>query len=136
MTTLLFKNSDLIRKNAIDILKQISPVIEFETKRHYGGPELVYVTSAHKDSLQALTGAKTLNSYHIKALKQLGFSFKQKGMSEKILTATEQCHKCKGTNAYVRGMSPDTDMNEMVIYCPDCKNHQKIGSRTAVEGLI
>jgi len=46
-------------------------------------------------------------------------------------SSEHQCQKCHGNNAYVREMHPDTDMNEMVIYCPDCKHHQDIDSRTA-----
>jgi len=62
----------------------INQTIEFETKSHYGGPELIYVTSEHQKPLQNLTGKKTLTSYGVKALKELGFEFKQKG-NEKIL---------------------------------------------------
>lgn len=56
----------------------IDPVIEFETKKHYEGPELVYVISEHKIPLQTLTGSKTLTPRHVEALKKLGFSFKSK----------------------------------------------------------
>lgn len=56
----------------------IDSTIEFETKSHYGGPELVYVTSKHKEPLQTLTNAKTLSSRHVQALKQLGFEFVKK----------------------------------------------------------
>jgi hypothetical protein len=54
----------------------IDPEIEFETKSHYGGPELVYVLSKHKEPLSVLTNSKTLTPRHVKALKDLGFSFK------------------------------------------------------------
>lgn len=63
----------------------LNPVIEFITKSHYGGPELVYVVSSHKEALQDLTGAKTLSPRHVKALKDLGFTFKQQSASEKVL---------------------------------------------------
>lgn len=54
----------------------IESEITYITKSHYGGPELVYVTSKHKDALSTLTGAKTLSDRHIKALKDMGFTFK------------------------------------------------------------
>jgi hypothetical protein len=56
----------------------LNSTIEYETKSHYGGPELVYVLSEHKEPLQILTGSKTLTPRHVKALKELGFSFKEK----------------------------------------------------------
>jgi hypothetical protein len=71
----------MIRKMA----ETIDPTIEFSTKSHYGGPELIYVISKHKESLQELTGSKTLTPKHVKALKALGFVFKQQTVPEKIL---------------------------------------------------
>ena len=53
-------------------------IIEYETKSHYGGPELIYVTSKHKDPLTVLTGTKTITDRHKKALEDLGFEFKRK----------------------------------------------------------
>ena len=52
----------LLRSLAASLLKaaEFDSTIEFETKSHYGGPELVYVTSKHKDSLQELTGSKSM----------------------------------------------------------------------------
>ena len=32
------------------------------------------------------------------------------------------CPKCGMTNAYYKEIHPDTDMIEIVLYCPDCKN--------------
>lgn len=52
-------------------------VITYTTKSHYGGPELVYVTSKHKEPLSTLTNSKTLSSRHVEALKELGFEFKK-----------------------------------------------------------
>ena len=66
-------------------LSAMNSVIEFTTKSHYGGPELVYVTSEHKEPLQVLTKSKTLSTRDVKALKDLGFSFKENGKTEKIL---------------------------------------------------
>ena len=56
----------------------INPVIEYETKSHYGN-NFVYVLSEHKEPLQTLTGSKTLTPRHVKALQDLGFSLKKKG---------------------------------------------------------
>jgi hypothetical protein len=56
----------------------IKDVISYETKRHFGGPELIYVTSKeHKEPLETLTGTKTLTDRHVKALKDMGFTFKR-----------------------------------------------------------
>jgi len=52
-------------------------IIQFETKSHYGGGELVYVISEHKEPLQTLTGSKTLTPRHVEALKKLGFTFEE-----------------------------------------------------------
>jgi len=46
--------------------------------------------------------------------KEYGFRFK------KIKAKTFQCPKCKKDGAYFREEHPDTDMNEIVKYCPDC----------------
>ena len=32
----------------------------------------------------------------------------------------EICHACNGHNAYYKEEHPDTDMNTVVLYCPDC----------------
>ena len=64
----------------------MNTTIEFETKSHYGGPDLVYITSEHQKALQDLTGTKTMTERHIKALKALGFEFKQKH-KESILSS-------------------------------------------------
>ena len=55
--------------------------IFFETKSHYGGPELVYVVSEHREPLHTLTGSKTLTPRHVEALKRLGFNFIRKEIS-------------------------------------------------------
>ena len=52
-------------------------IITYTTKSHYGGPELVYVTSKHKEPLSTLTNSKTLSSRHVEALKDLGFELKK-----------------------------------------------------------
>lgn len=67
----MIKSEKIIRASTIDSM------ITFETKSHYGGPELVYVTSEHKEPLQTLTGSKTLTPRHVEALKKLGFQFQQ-----------------------------------------------------------
>ena len=36
-------------------------------------------------------------------------------------TKKHECPKCKKKIAYYREEHPDTDMNEMVLFCPDCK---------------
>lgn len=79
--------SALITKAAAQhmITSSIDPTIKFTTKSHYGGPELVYVTSAHKDPLNTLTNSKTLSPRHVQALKDLGFSFKGDAGPEKTL---------------------------------------------------
>lgn len=30
------------------------------------------------------------------------------------------CPRCKGTNAVIKELHPDTDMNCMALCCPDC----------------
>lgn len=32
-----------------------------------------------------------------------------------------KCPKCEGENAYFKEIHPDTDMNDVVLFCPDCK---------------
>lgn len=64
---------------------ETNPIIKYETKSHYGGPELVYVVSEHKDALQILTGSKTLSDRHIKALKDMGFKFELSERPRKVL---------------------------------------------------
>lgn len=64
----------------------VKDTILFETKRHYGGPELVYVVSEHKEPLQTLTGSKTLTDRHVKALKELGFVFEEAPKSRRVLS--------------------------------------------------
>lgn len=34
---------------------------------------------------------------------------------------TFTCPRCRGVNAYHKEVHADTDMNEIVLYCPDCK---------------
>jgi len=70
----------------------MNTVIEFETKSHYGGPDLVYIVSEHQKALQELTGTRTLTKKHIEALKALGFEFKQK-QKESILGSLSDCIK-------------------------------------------
>ena len=36
-------------------------------------------------------------------------------------TKTYKCPKCNKKNAYFKEIHPDTDMNDIVLYCPDCK---------------
>jgi len=43
--------------------------------RYSYGNRLVEVVSDHADALKVLTGAKTLSTRHIEALKALGFEF-------------------------------------------------------------
>lgn len=47
----------------------------------------------------------------------LGFGPKYKSEPRK----TYECPKCKSPNAYYKEIHPDTDMNDVVLYCPDCK---------------
>lgn len=30
------------------------------------------------------------------------------------------CPRCGGANAYHKEVHPDTDMNDIVLFCPDC----------------
>lgn len=54
-----------------------------------------------------------------KLYKSLGFD--ENGKPIKIERKTFECKKCGNHNAYYREEHPDTDMNEIVLYCPDCK---------------
>lgn len=74
--------SELIRMASMSLQAGIDPAIEVEVKNVYGRDN-IYVVSDHKEALQSLTGSKTLTQYHIKALKELGFTFKEKGKSER-----------------------------------------------------
>jgi len=47
----------------------------------------------------------------------LGFGPKYKPKPTKTYT----CDVCGCNNAYYKEMHPDTDINEIVLYCPDCK---------------
>lgn len=53
-------------------------VIQVERKSHYGNEPLTYVVSDHAQAIQTLTGKKTINADHIKALKALGFIFHER----------------------------------------------------------
>lgn len=33
-----------------------------------------------------------------------------------------KCENCAKTSAYYKEFHPDTDMNEVLLYCPDCKH--------------
>ena len=71
--------SSILRKLSEEISSNpVNPVITYTTKSNFGGPELVYVTSEHKEPLATLTNAKTLSDRHVKALKQLGFKLELK----------------------------------------------------------
>jgi Zn finger protein HypA/HybF involved in hydrogenase expression len=54
----------------------------------------------------------------------LGFDAEGKPLP--IERKTCECDNCHKNNAYVREEHPDTDMNEMVVYCPDCKHTKEI----------
>jgi len=36
-------------------------------------------------------------------------------------TKTYECPECKKQNAYYREFHPDTCMDEVLLYCPDCR---------------
>ena len=36
------------------------------------------------------------------------------------LPKTRTCPKCKKKNVYTKEIHPDTDMNDIVLYCSDC----------------
>lgn len=36
-------------------------------------------------------------------------------------TPMQYCPKCGGMNAYHKEVHQDTDINEIVLFCPDCK---------------
>lgn len=46
----------------------------------------------------------------------LGFGPKFKSTPSKKYT----CPKCKKQNAYYSEIHPDTDINEIILHCPDC----------------
>ena len=78
------KITDTIRDFVQSVMAgEVDPVIEVESKGHFG-TEHIYVTSKHQTALQDLTGSKTLTSRHIKALKELGFTIKEKTKSGKV----------------------------------------------------
>ena len=52
----------------------------------------------------------------------LGFGPKSKPKP----TKKHPCPACGMTNAYHKEIHPDTDMNEIVLYCPDCKAETEI----------
>ena len=36
-------------------------------------------------------------------------------------TPKYECPRCHKTNAYYKEIHPDTDINEIVLHCPECK---------------
>ena len=63
-------------------------IIKVKIKNVYGN-ELIYVVSEHKDTLQKLTGRKTLTENDVKALQDLGFTFQQADMISNILAVSK-----------------------------------------------
>lgn len=51
----------------------------------------------------------------------LGFGPKYIPQKEK----TYPCPSCGQKNAYYKEIHPDTDINEIVLYCPYCKNEHR-----------
>ena len=47
----------------------------------------------------------------------LGFGPKYKPSPRR----TYKCPNCKKTNAYYKEIHPDTGMDEIVLFCPDCR---------------
>jgi len=45
---------------------------------------------------------------------------------EAVKPKTHQCPECNNTNAIYKEEHADTDMNEMVLSCPDCGNSSSI----------
>ena len=50
-------------------------------------------------------------------LAKMGLGKKYKPTPRK----TEECPECGKKNAYHKEIHPDTSMNDIVLYCPDCK---------------
>jgi hypothetical protein len=75
ISILLRRLAEVINPESVAVM---NPEIEFITKSHYGSPEMVYVTSKHKEALKKLTKTTTLTPAHVEALKELGFKFKRK----------------------------------------------------------
>jgi len=118
----------------------MNTTIEFETKSHYGGPELIYVTSEHKKALEDLTGKKTLTSTAVKALKELGFEFKEKRHPEKVmaqrvatsyLSAIE--NKTVGINDFVKRQTK-ADFAGTKVSMPQLEKLQKIAEKAVNTG--
>jgi phage FluMu protein Com len=38
---------------------------------------------------------------------------------------TCECPRCKRQNAFIKEIHPDTDINAIVLYCPDCKYEEE-----------
>lgn len=59
-----------------------------------------------------------------KLYKILGFN--SDGSPMKFERKTYKCNSCGSNKAYHREMHPDTDMNYMELYCPDCKHRKEV----------
>ena len=55
----------------------------------------------------------------------LGFGPKYKPTPPRTYT----CPSCKKTNAYCKEIHPDTGMDEIVSYCPDCRKTVENGNK-------
>jgi len=68
--------SESIRRIIKKAQGHIDPVIEYYKKSNYGTTHM-YIKSSHKDAINRLTNAKTLTAVNMKALEDLGFTFKE-----------------------------------------------------------
>ena len=70
--------SETIKKFSKSVVSdsKINPIIEVETKTHYGSTH-IYIVSDQKDAISLLTNSKTLTPRNMKALKDLGFTIKE-----------------------------------------------------------
>jgi hypothetical protein len=65
------------------------------------------------DDLRKKHGADAVDNFL--AIFGLGPKYKPKPRQ------TKECPKCHKNNALMKEIHPDTDMNDVVLYCPDCK---------------
>jgi len=69
------------------------------------------------ESLNGESNFKNFTDAQLDFAAKLGLGPKYKPEPRK----THTCLECGKGNAYYREEHPDTDMNEIVLFCPDCR---------------
>lgn len=92
-------------------------------------PEMMrlYKEEGHQDKRnKQIANKKKLNKQIREGTKETGFPvglFTSSNSSNDALKKSKnyKCPECKKSEAYYKEIHADTDMNDVVLYCPDCK---------------